>query len=69
MTRSNLSFIAKVILVSGVLGAAIKYWLPALLAGSEMAPNDPTLGVVIALLLAPSALMSGLFWLRRSPNP
>lgn len=69
MTRSSLSFVAKVILFSGVLGAAIKYGLPALLAGSEIAANAPTLGVVITLLLAPSALMGGLLWLQRSSNP
>lgn len=66
MHRSDVSFIAKVIVLSGALSALIKYGLPLALVGSQVAQNTPTLGLVVALLLAPSALMGGLFWLRRS---
>ncbi|HZG37566.1 MAG TPA: hypothetical protein VEZ50_02695 [Nodosilinea sp.] len=69
MNSSDLGFVAKVILLSGSLGAAVKYALPALLVGSQAAQNNPALGVVVALLLAPSALMGGLFWLRRRSTP
>ena len=69
MTLSNLSFVTKVLVFSGALGAAIKYALPTLLGSSPAAQNDPALGLVVALLVAPSALMGGLFWLRRSSTP
>jgi hypothetical protein len=68
MNLSDLSFIAKVVVVSGGLSAAIKYGLPLLLAGSQVVQSDPSLGTVVTLLLAPSVLMGGLFWLRRSSN-
>ncbi|MBD2231083.1 hypothetical protein [Phormidium tenue] len=67
MNRSNFSFVAKVIGLSAALSALIKYGLPMMLAGSQVV-QEPTLGLVVALLLAPSALMGGLFWLRRSSN-
>lgn len=67
MDRSDVSFVAKVIVLSGVLSALIKYGLPMALAG-QGSFDHPTLGVVVALLLAPSALMGGLFWLRRSSH-
>jgi hypothetical protein len=66
MNPSDLGFVAKVIVFSGVLSAAIKYGLPALLTSSQIAQNNPTLGTVVALLLTPSALMGSLFWLRRN---
>lgn len=65
MTSSNLSFAVKVIGLSGAIGAVIKYALPTLLAGSAAGQNHPTLAVVVGLLVAPSVLMGGLFWLRR----
>ena len=65
MTSSNLSFAAKIILLSGAISAGIKYALPTLLAGSAAGQNHPTLAVVVGMLLAPSVLMGGLFWLRR----
>jgi hypothetical protein len=65
MTFSNLSFVAKVVALSGAIGAAIKYGLPGLLADTQAGQNHPTLGLVVALLLFPSVLMGGLFWLRR----
>ncbi|MGB3138250.1 MAG: hypothetical protein WBG38_07085 [Nodosilinea sp.] len=65
MTISDLSFAAKLIVLSGALSAAVKYVLPTLLAGS-LAGQNPSLAAVAALLLAPSALMGGLFWLRRN---
>lgn len=68
MNRSDLSFIAKVIVLSGILSALIKYGLPVALAGSQVTQNNPTLGLLVTLLLAPSALMGSLFWLRRSSN-
>lgn len=68
MNRSDVSFVAKVIGLSAALSALIKYGLPVALAGSQVTQNDPTLGLVVALLLAPSVLMGGLFWLRRSSN-
>lgn len=67
MNRSDFGFVAKVIGLSAALSALIKYGLPMMLAGSQVA-QEPTLGLVVALLLAPSALMGGLFWLRRSSN-
>ncbi|MBD1876894.1 hypothetical protein H6F75_25740 [Nodosilinea sp. FACHB-131] len=67
MNRSDFSFVAKVIGLSAALSALIKYGLPMTLAGSQVV-QEPTLGLVIALLLAPSALMGSLFWLRRSSN-
>ncbi|MGF1518100.1 MAG: hypothetical protein ACFCVB_09890 [Nodosilinea sp.] len=69
MTSSNLSFAAKVILFSGAISTVIKYALPTLLADSAAGQNHPTLAVVVGLLVAPSLLMSGLFWLRRGGNP
>ncbi|HSM83488.1 MAG TPA: hypothetical protein VLS96_17505 [Nodosilinea sp.] len=68
MTLSDISFVAKVVVASAALGAAIKYALPAWLGGSA-ALNDPALGVVVALLVAPSLLMGGLLWLRRRSTP
>lgn len=68
MNRSDFGFIAKVIVLSGILSALIKYGLPMALADSQAAQNEPTLGLVIMLLLAPSVLMGSLFWLRRSSN-
>ncbi|MBE9160165.1 hypothetical protein IQ265_25560 [Nodosilinea sp. LEGE 06152] len=68
MNSSDISFVAKVVALSGVLSAAVKYGVPVLLANSQAGQNSPTLGLVIALLLAPSALMGSLFWLRRSSN-
>ncbi|MBD1914461.1 MULTISPECIES: hypothetical protein [Cyanophyceae] len=68
MNRSDVSFVAKVVVLSAALSALIKYGLPMALTGSQVAQNEPTLGLVIALLLTPSALMGGLFWLRRSPH-
>lgn len=68
MNRSDVSFVAKVIVLSAALSALIKHGLPVALAGSQAAQNNPTLGLVVALLLAPSALMGSLFWLRRSPH-
>ncbi|PZV07984.1 MAG: hypothetical protein DCF32_05855 [Leptolyngbya sp.] len=68
MDRSDFSFVAKVIVLSGILSALIKYGLPMALTGSQGSFNTPALGIVIALLVAPSALMGGLFWLRRSSN-
>ncbi|MBW4461576.1 MAG: hypothetical protein KME47_15255 [Nodosilinea sp. WJT8-NPBG4] len=68
MDRSDFGFVAKVIGLSAALSALIKYGLPMMLAGSQVAQNEPTLGLVVALLLAPSALMGSLFWLRRSSN-
>ncbi|MFQ4135412.1 hypothetical protein PGN35_003760 [Nodosilinea sp. PGN35] len=68
MNRSDVGFVAKVIGLSAVLSALIKYGVPVALAGSQAAQNNPTLGLVITLLLAPSALMGSLFWLRRSSN-
>ncbi|MBE9138292.1 hypothetical protein IQ254_14035 [Nodosilinea sp. LEGE 07088] len=65
MTRSNLSFVVKVVALSGAIGVAIKYGLPRLLAESQVGQNNPPLGLVVALLLFPSVLMGGLFWLRR----
>jgi hypothetical protein len=44
----------------------MKYGLPMLLADAPVGQNSPPLGLVVALLLAPSALMGGIFWLRRS---
>lgn len=67
MNRSDFGFVAKVIGLSAALSALIKYGLPMMLAGSQVV-QEPTLGLVVALLLAPSALMGGLFWLRRSSN-
>ncbi|TVQ10809.1 MAG: hypothetical protein EA368_06765 [Leptolyngbya sp. DLM2.Bin27] len=69
MNASNLGFAAKVIGLSGAIGAGIKYALPALLAGSAAGQNNPALAVVVGLLVAPSLLMGGLFWLRRGGNP
>jgi hypothetical protein len=66
MTFSNLGFVAKVIVLSGALSGAIKYGLPMLLADAPVGQNSPTLGLVLVLLLAPSALLGGIFWLRRS---
>lgn len=68
MNASNLGFAAKVLLFSGAIGAVIKYALPALLADSAAGQNNPTLAVVVGLLVAPSVLMGGLFWLRRGGN-
>ncbi len=66
MTFSDLGFVAKVAVLSGALSGAIKYGLPMLLADAPAGQNSSTLGLVVALLLAPSALMGGIFWLRRS---
>ncbi|WP_035987188.1 hypothetical protein [Leptolyngbya sp. KIOST-1] len=68
MNSSNLSFAAKVIVFSAGIGAGIKYALPLLLVDVPAGQNNPALGVVVALLLAPSAIMGSLFWLRRSSN-
>ncbi len=68
MTSSNLGFATKVILLSGAISAVIKYALPTLLAGSAAGQNNPPLGVVVGLLVAPSVLMGGLFWLWRGGN-
>lgn len=68
MNRSDVIFVTKVIGLSAALSALIKYGLPVVLAGSQVAQNDPTLSLVVALLLAPSALMGSLFWLRHSSN-
>ncbi|WOD37744.1 hypothetical protein [Nodosilinea sp. E11] len=65
MTLSNFNFVLKVVAVSGVLSAAIKYGVPALLADSQAGQNQPALSLVLLLLIAPSVLMGGLFWLRR----
>jgi hypothetical protein len=67
MTSPNLSFIAKVIALSGAIGALIKYVIPPLLPDAALA-TSPALAVVVALLLAPSVLMGSLFWLRRSAD-
>ncbi|MGG6237655.1 hypothetical protein ACQ4N7_03365 [Nodosilinea sp. AN01ver1] len=69
MDSSNLSFVAKVIALSGGIAAFIKYALPPLLVYFPPGQNSSALAVVIALLLAPSVLMGSLFWLRRSSNP
>jgi hypothetical protein len=68
MNRSDFSFIAKVIVLSAALSALIKYGLPVALAGSQVTQNEPALSLIVTLLLAPSALMGSLFWLRRSSN-
>ncbi|PZO43648.1 MAG: hypothetical protein DCF21_06240 [Leptolyngbya sp.] len=68
MNASNLGFAAKVLLLSGTISAVIKYALPTLLAGSAAGQNNPTLAVVVGLLVAPSVFMGGLFWLRRGGN-
>ncbi|PSR19631.1 hypothetical protein C8255_01205 [filamentous cyanobacterium CCP3] len=68
MNSSNVSFVAKVIALSGGIAAFIKYALPLLLVYFPPGQNGSALAVVIALLLAPSALMGSLFWLRRSSN-
>lgn len=68
MTPSDFSFVAKVVVLSGALSAAIKYGVPVVLAGSQAGQNNPALSLVVGLLVAPSALMGGLFWLRRSSN-
>lgn len=68
MNSSDLSFVAKVVALSGALSAAIKYGVPMLLAGSQAGQNSPALALIVGLLLAPSALMGSLFWLRRSSN-
>lgn len=68
MTRSDVNFVAKVVALSGALSVAVKYGVPLLLAGSQAGQNSPTLVLVVGLLLAPSALMGSLFWLRRSSN-
>lgn len=67
MNSSDLSFVAKVVALSGALSAAIKYGVP-LLAGSQAGQNSPALALIAGLLLAPSVLMGSLFWLRRSSN-
>ncbi|WP_017299270.1 hypothetical protein [Nodosilinea nodulosa] len=69
MTRSDISFIAKVVVLSGGLSAAIKYGVPVLLVGTQAGQHHPALGLVLGLLLAPSALMGSLFWLRRRSYP
>ncbi|MGB3201832.1 MAG: hypothetical protein WBA99_13085 [Nodosilinea sp.] len=69
MNSSNLSFVTKVIALSGGIAAFIKYALPLLLVNKLLPEQDGSaLLVVIALLLTPSALMGTLFWLRRSSN-
>jgi hypothetical protein len=68
MTSSDISFVAKVILLSGAIGAGVKYLLPIVLVDSPAAQNSPALVTVVALLLAPSALMGGLLWLRRGAD-
>lgn len=68
MNSSDLSFVAKVIVLSGGIAAFIKYALPLLLAMFPPEQNSSALAVVVALLLAPSALMGSLFWLRRSSH-
>jgi hypothetical protein len=68
MTLSDISFVAKVVALSGALSAAIKYGVPMLLAGSQAGQNSPALALVVGLLVTPSALMGSLFWLRRSSN-
>lgn len=67
MNSSNLSFVAKVIVLSGGIAAFIKYALPPL-ANLPPGQSSSALAVVIALLLAPSALMGSLFWLQRRTN-
>lgn len=68
MNASSLSFVAKVLLVSGAIGAGIKYLLPGLLGDLPAAQNAPALATVVALLVAPSALMGGLLWLWRGAD-
>jgi hypothetical protein len=57
MPSSNVNFLLKVLGLSGAIGAVIKYLLPNLAL-------PPSLGLAAFLLLAPSALMAGLFWLQ-----
>lgn len=68
MNASSLSFIAKVLIVSGAIGVGIKYLLPGLLVDFSAGQNAPALATVVALLVAPSALMGGLLWLRRGAD-
>ena len=66
---SDASFLVKVGVLSAGLGVGIKYLLPALPLAL-----DPSLGLALALLVAPALLMAVLLWgwsvrQRSSSNP
>ncbi|QQE64639.1 hypothetical protein GFS31_13200 [Leptolyngbya sp. BL0902] len=54
---SEANFLVKVVALSAAMGASIKYLLPALPLAL-----DPSLGLAVGLLLAPSVLMAVLLW-------
>lgn len=56
-TMSESSFLVKVVALSAAMGVGIKYLLPALPLALE-----PSLGLAVGLLLAPSLLMAVLLW-------
>lgn len=55
---SDLSFLIKVVALSAGLGIVIKYLLPRL----SWSGLEPSLGLALGLLFAPSALMAVLLW-------
>ena len=68
-TLSDASFLVKVVILSAGIGAGIKYLLPAL-----PIVLDPSLGLAVALLVAPALFMAVLLWgwsvrQRSSSNP
>lgn len=54
---SDVNFLIKVVALSAGLGIGIKYLLPSLPWNL-----DPSLGLALGLLFAPSGLMAALLW-------
>lgn len=62
MTASNFAFMAKVFLLSGAIGIAIKYGAPQL-------SLQPSLGLTLGLLFTPLVGMAAVLWYQsRSPG-
>ncbi|MFH7242751.1 MAG: hypothetical protein ACHWZW_07855 [Spirulina sp.] len=62
---SDLNFLIKVVALSAGLGIVIKYLLPRLSWGWL----DPSLGLALGLLFAPSVLMAVLLWAWAAVQP
>ncbi|NJL46608.1 MAG: hypothetical protein HC929_02695 [Leptolyngbyaceae cyanobacterium SM2_5_2] len=62
MNFSEVTFVIKVLVLSGALAAGIKYLAPYLML-------EPSLRLAVVLLVAPAVLMAVLLWLQsRSLN-
>ncbi len=63
MQTSEITFVLKVLVISGIIGVGIKYLAPYLTV-------EPSLRLAAVLLLSPAALMAVLLWLQPGPlNP